>query len=1071
MARLSTYTKDLNLTGKDMLAGSNYITTVNGIDQFETNNFTLAKITEYINGQIITDPSVLSLKANGGLVYETVNSTNYLAVDLSATNITGQLANSDLVNSTITINGTSVALGGSITIGEVSEVIAGTYLNGGGTEGVVTLNHDLTTRTDTTSSITPAHETSFTVIDALSTNSTGHVTGTNTKTVTLPSDTTYTIEAIDSSNDALIRLIGSNSTTDDIKLKAGSNIVINVNESTDEIEIAGTAFGNVYTVASEAAMIAATSTAGDLVVRTDVSKTFIHNGGTTGTAADFTELQFSGIQQIDLVAGDGIDLEDHANNPITTLTQSANDLKVINTLATASERGGIQIGYTENGKNYPVELSSEKAYVNVPWTDENDYVDSLTVTGTTTKTITLGRTGALPDLTANFDDIDNYVDSITVTEPTSTTKRITIGRTGSLADLTADFTDNNTIPNNATITLSAGTYISGGGDFTTDQSSAETITFNHDNTTRTNTTSSVSPAHEASFTAIDTITTNATGHITAVNTKTITLPADLSQQTFWRAQDDDGDYKDVAHSEYLKFVVSTTAGTPGTNITGSGISSDPYLLTITTQNTDTTNWNWQVDTNTATNVSAGQTVTLISGGAISIGTSGRNAIINHADTSSQGSVNNSGRTYIQDITLDTYGHVTGLTSATETVVDTNNYVTSANVTGTTTKTLTLTRQGLSDLTATWTDIDTNTDNYVTGASVTGTTTKTLTLTRSGGLGNLTATWTDIDTNTDTNYYLNTASFNTGDGVLSLGVTGYGTVTVDLDGRYLTSYTETSTLANVVSRGNSTNGTLEVTGSGAWLTVEGNTGGTTPPLNYGLGFGWNRSNGSNETEILFRSSSAGHNGSLRIVSFDGSTYRTLAKMYGNEAIEFTNAGDINAEHQSTRYLRRAYDSSRYSQLESNSTGGALYMQHVGNSIYLKSYDDCYFANAGQVGFGTTSPTYPIHVTNQVSNTSIYASYDIVAYSDERVKEDIQVIPNALEKVSNIRGVTFKRKDADNENRMAGVIAQEIEKVLPEVVKEDKDGNKAVAYGNVVSLLIEAIKELSDKVKALENGSTK
>jgi hypothetical protein len=84
MARLSTYTKDVNLTGKDMLAGSNYVTTVNGIDQFETNNFTLKKITEYINGQIITDPSIISLKTNGGLVYETVADANFLAVDLSA---------------------------------------------------------------------------------------------------------------------------------------------------------------------------------------------------------------------------------------------------------------------------------------------------------------------------------------------------------------------------------------------------------------------------------------------------------------------------------------------------------------------------------------------------------------------------------------------------------------------------------------------------------------------------------------------------------------------------------------------------------------------------------------------------------------------------------------------------------------------------------------------------------------------------------------------------------------------------------------------------------------------------
>jgi hypothetical protein len=65
---------------------------------------------------------------------------------------------------------------------------------------------------------------------------------------------------------------------------------------------------------------------------------------------------------------------------------------------------------------------------------------------------------------------------------------------------------------------------------------------------------------------------------------------------------------------------------------------------------------------------------------------------------------------------------------------------------------------------------------------------------------------------------------------------------------------------------------------------------------------------------------------------------------------------------------------------------------------------------------------------------------------------------------VRGVTFERIDTGN--RGAGVIAQEIEKVLPEVVMEDSDGTKSVAYGNIVGLLIEAIKELSAEVEMLK-----
>jgi hypothetical protein len=103
-------------------------------------------------------------------------------------------------------------------------------------------------------------------------------------------------------------------------------------------------------------------------------------------------------------------------------------------------------------------------------------------------------------------------------------------------------------------------------------------------------------------------------------------------------------------------------------------------------------------------------------------------------------------------------------------------------------------------------------------------------------------------------------------------------------------------------------------------------------------------------------------------------------------------------------------------------------------------------------------------------SIKASDDIVAYSDARVKGDVRLIENSLNKIQQINGVTFIRTDKghDNNRRHAGVIAQEVEKVLPEVVNTDKEtGLMSVAYGNMTGLLIEAIKELSNKVTELEN----
>ena len=90
-------------------------------------------------------------------------------------------------------------------------------------------------------------------------------------------------------------------------------------------------------------------------------------------------------------------------------------------------------------------------------------------------------------------------------------------------------------------------------------------------------------------------------------------------------------------------------------------------------------------------------------------------------------------------------------------------------------------------------------------------------------------------------------------------------------------------------------------------------------------------------------------------------------------------------------------------------------------------------------------------------AIVAAGNVTAYSDIKFKEDIKVIPDAVEKVKAIRGVTYTRNDLkDCEERHTGVIAQEVEQVLPEAVREGFNG-KTVAYGNMVGLLIEAIKE--------------
>jgi hypothetical protein len=99
-------------------------------------------------------------------------------------------------------------------------------------------------------------------------------------------------------------------------------------------------------------------------------------------------------------------------------------------------------------------------------------------------------------------------------------------------------------------------------------------------------------------------------------------------------------------------------------------------------------------------------------------------------------------------------------------------------------------------------------------------------------------------------------------------------------------------------------------------------------------------------------------------------------------------------------------------------------------------------------------------------AIIAAGNVTAYSDIRVKDNIETVENALAKVAAIRGVTYTRKDLDDkERRYAGVIAQEVEQVLPEAVGGDEH-RKTVDYNGTIALLIEAVKELTSEVETLK-----
>ena len=150
---------------------------------------------------------------------------------------------------------------------------------------------------------------------------------------------------------------------------------------------------------------------------------------------------------------------------------------------------------------------------------------------------------------------------------------------------------------------------------------------------------------------------------------------------------------------------------------------------------------------------------------------------------------------------------------------------------------------------------------------------------------------------------------------------------------------------------------------------------------------------------------------------------------------------------------------------NSLGsGGFYYQGSDNkwAFFWHNGNDC----AG-IGASTTSNSYKLYVSGNTYTTGSYGS------SDLRLKENIKTIDNPLDKVMKMRGVYFDWKDEHKKekgkDRQTGVIAQEINKVLPEVVQHAEDLDEySVEYGHIAGVLIESIKELKNEINELKKG---
>ena len=728
-------------------------------------------------------------------------------------------------------------------------------------------------------------------------------------------------------------------------------------------------------------------------------------------------------------------------------------------LASSSTRGGIKIGYTENGKNYPVELSSEKAFVNVPWVNTQYTAGTgLTLSGTVFNANVNGTNSVSPNASTNT---------------SGRTYKVQVDSSDNLV-VNVPWVDTNTqaTVNNGLLDINPGNLIDltiVGGDFTADKASETDITINVDLSELTDMTQAWNSSQDE-FVVLDNGSqkrklsseiglsvfnndanfSTTTGTVTSVSvgtgldvtnsTTTPSISLDLSEFTDMTAavnrdQDeiillDNGAERRKLTKEIGLSVFDNDPGftanigdITGVNITAGNGLSGTSVNTSTGQHT--------------------QTLTVGEGDLIDITTGAVNVDLSEATDMTETIL-----TSDEFIVLDTsenggsQGKRKRAAEIPLTIFSKGNFLESGD--------LSLTSRNENE---TFTgaevpnniNITTNSFGQVTALNVTK---RTLTLANLGFNGS-------VDAEENQNAFSNIQSANGGvNGTLHAadaktdtftinagtnlsivdGLADYITINNDITqvfNKFRISQSDGTTIATDTAVGISdtihlrakANITLTDEGSGvfgiastnqnAYATFKTFNSGTTSvthtAANTGDDFGLNFRNGISTS--LYGASGSG----LSIVDVD-SDQRGNITQFGP-------------------------DTNDYIVVDSNSV-----------DFYLDGVRDMSLENDGE-----------LHVRGDV------IAFSTTITSDEKLKENVQVVNGALELVSQLDGVTFNWKE--NGKASAGVIAQDVEKVLPSAVKEvqnmDKtDTHKVVDYNQLSALFIEAIKELKDENKLLK-----
>lgn len=210
-----------------------------------------------------------------------------------------------------------------------------------------------------------------------------------------------------------------------------------------------------------------------------------------------------------------------------------------------------------------------------------------------------------------------------------------------------------------------------------------------------------------------------------------------------------------------------------------------------------------------------------------------------------------------------------------------------------------------------------------------------------------------------------------------------------------------------------------------------------------------------------------------VSFNGSAAITITANT-TQALTISSGGDgatTGATFNGSAARTISYNSIGAPSTSGAGASGTWGIGISGNAATVTAANDTTTSTAQYVYFGSTSAgaasikASSTKLTFVPSTGVLTAVGNVATSSDRRLKSGFLPLTGAMERVRAITGYTYKKKGT--KGRQVGVIAQDVQSVLPEAVHMGDDGYLSVAYGNLAALLIEAIKELDQRIRALES----